>query len=55
MSGGKAEARDKSGNVVEVTGGSGFGGDADDGPGGGADGGGGGDGQDGDCYGRLVK
>ena len=41
MSGGEADSRAKSGNVVVVTGGSGFGGDVDGGPGGGADGGGG--------------
>ena len=49
MSGGKSEARSKSGNVVVGIGGYEFGGDADGGPGGGSDGRGGGDGQDRDC------
>ena len=55
MPGGKAEARATGRNVVVVTGGSGFGGDADGGSGGGADVRGGGDGWDGDCVGQLVK
>ena len=42
MSGGKGEYRAKGGNVVVVTGGSGFGGDVDGGLGGGSDRGGGG-------------
>ena len=42
MSGGEADSRAKSGNVVVVTGGSGSGGDADGIPGGRADRGGGG-------------
>ena len=56
MSGGEAEARAKSGNVVVGTEGSGSGGDADGGPGGRADRGGG-YGRDGerDYDGRLVK
>ena len=41
MSGGEAEARTKSGNVLVGTRGSGIGGYVDGGPGGGADGGGG--------------
>ena len=40
MSGGEAEDRAKSGNLVVGIGGSGFGGDTDGGLGGGADGGG---------------
>ena len=55
MSGGKAEARSRSNNAVVVTGGSGFGGAADEGPGGGADRGGGGDRQDGKCDRQLIK
>ena len=55
VSGGKTEARAKSGNEVVGKGGAGFGGDTDSGPGGGADGGGGGDGRDGTCNGRLLK
>ena len=55
MSRGEAEVRAKSGNVVVVTGGSGFGGDVEGGPEGGADGEGGVDGQDGDCKVLLLK
>ena len=55
MSVGEAEASTKSENAVVVTGGPGFGGDADGGPIGGADGGGGRDGRDRNCNGRLIK
>ena len=55
MSGVKKETRDKVENTVVVTGGFGFGGDADGGPGGGAYGGGRGEGRDRNCNGRLVK
>ena len=55
MSGSKLEAWAKGFNAVVVTGGSGFGGDADSGSGGGADVRGGGYGWDGDCDGQLVK
>ena len=55
MSGDEAEARDKGGNSVVVTGGFGFRGYADSGPGGGPEGGGGRYERYRDCYRRLVK
>ena len=55
VSSSKMDARGKGGNAVVVTGGFGFGGDADSGPGGGADGGVRGEGREGDYDGRLVK
>ena len=53
--GGEAEAGAEGDNAAAVTGGIGFGWDADGDPGGGEDGGSGGYGRDGDCNGRLVK
>ena len=55
MSGGEAEARAKSDNVVVGIGGSGCGGYVDGVPGGISDGGGGRDGQDRNCNGQLIK